>query len=41
MPAVESEAEARELVLTQDTNPNLDLGDLPFAAHDEVAAGRG
>ncbi len=41
MPAVESEAEARELVLTQDTNPNLDLGDLPFAAHDGIAeAGR-
>jgi len=42
MPAVETEAEARELVLTQDTNPNLDLGDLPFAAQDraEAAAGR-
>ncbi|MDM7890815.1 MFS transporter [Curtobacterium caseinilyticum] len=42
MPAVESLDEARELVLTQDTNPNLDLGDLPFAAQDqtEVAARR-
>ncbi|WIE74897.1 MFS transporter [Curtobacterium sp. MCSS17_007] len=38
MPAVESEAEARELVLTQDTNPNLDLGDLPFAAQDRAEA---
>ncbi|MFS0731260.1 MFS transporter [Curtobacterium sp. 1P10AnD] len=36
MPAVETEAEARELVLTQDTNPHLDLGDLPFAATDAV-----
>ncbi|KTR02150.1 MFS transporter [Curtobacterium luteum] len=36
MPAVETEAEARELVQTQDTNPNLDLGDLPFAAADVV-----
>jgi MFS transporter, MHS family, proline/betaine transporter len=34
MPAVESEDEARELVLTQDTNPNLDLDSLPFAAED-------
>lgn len=40
MPAVESEDEARELVLTQDTNPNLDLGDLPFAAQDRAAAVR-
>jgi MFS transporter, MHS family, proline/betaine transporter len=39
MPSVESEEEARELVLTQDTNPNLDLGDLPFAAAD-AAQGR-
>ncbi|MFL0389718.1 MFS transporter [Curtobacterium sp. 179-B 9B NHS] len=38
MPAVESEDEARELVLTQDTNPNLDLGDLPFAAQDRAEA---
>ncbi|MDT0211049.1 MFS transporter [Curtobacterium sp. BRD11] len=38
MPAVESEDEARELVLTQDTNPNLDLGDLPFAAQDQAEA---
>lgn len=38
MPAVESEAEARELVLTQDTNPNLDLGDLPFTAQDRAEA---
>ncbi|PZF58765.1 MFS transporter [Curtobacterium sp. MCSS17_008] len=38
MPAVETEAEARELVLTQDTNPNLDLGDLPFAAQDQADA---
>ncbi|RUQ09144.1 MFS transporter [Curtobacterium sp. HSID17257] len=40
MPAVESEDEARELVLTQDTNPNLDLGDLPFAAQDRADAVR-
>lgn len=40
MPAVESEAEARELVLTQDTNPNLDLGDLPFAAEDAARRAR-
>ncbi|MDB6428210.1 MFS transporter [Curtobacterium sp. 20TX0008] len=38
MPAVESEDEARELVLTQDTNPNLDLGALPFAAQDRAEA---
>jgi MHS family proline/betaine transporter-like MFS transporter len=37
MPAVETEAEAKELVLTQDTNPHLDLGDLPFAAQDAAA----
>lgn len=36
MPAVETEDEARELVRTQDTNPNLDLGDLPFGAADAV-----
>ncbi|PCN49022.1 MFS transporter [Curtobacterium sp. 'Ferrero'] len=36
MPAVETEDEARELVLTQDTNPHLDLGDLPFGAADAV-----
>ena len=36
MPAVETAEEARELVLTQDTNPHLDLGDLPFAAQDAV-----
>ncbi|WP_413601346.1 MFS transporter [Curtobacterium sp. Curtsp57] len=40
MPAVESDAEARELVLTQDTNPNLDLGDLPFAAEDAAREAR-
>jgi len=34
MPAVETEAEARALVESQDTNPDLDLGDLPFAAAD-------
>jgi MFS transporter, MHS family, proline/betaine transporter len=34
MPSVESEEEARELVLTQDTNPHLDLGTLPFQAQD-------
>ncbi|MCJ1714696.1 MFS transporter [Curtobacterium sp. VKM Ac-2922] len=38
MPAVETAAEARELVLTQDTNPHLDLGDLPFAAQDAAEA---
>jgi len=35
---VETEDEAKELVLTQDTNPHLDLGDLPFAAQDAAAA---
>ncbi|MFJ3381639.1 MFS transporter [Curtobacterium sp. NPDC090217] len=40
MPAVESDDEARELVLTQDTNPNLDLGDLPFAAEDAAREAR-
>jgi MFS transporter, MHS family, proline/betaine transporter len=40
MPAVETEDEARELVQTQDTNPNLDLGDLPFAAEDAARRAR-
>ena len=40
MPAVETEDEARELVLTQDTNPDLDLGDLPFAAEDAARRAR-
>jgi len=30
MPSVATEAEAHELVETQDANPNIDLGDLPF-----------
>lgn len=30
MPSVATEEEARELVVTQDTNPQLDLGSLPF-----------
>ena len=30
MPSVATEEEARELVVTQDTNPRLDLGSLPF-----------
>ncbi|WIE60588.1 MFS transporter [Curtobacterium sp. MCLR17_032] len=45
MPAVETRDEARELVRTQDTNPHLDLGDLPFgvvdAATPEPAGERG
>jgi MHS family proline/betaine transporter-like MFS transporter len=30
MPSVETDAEAQELVDTQDTNPNIDLDELPF-----------
>jgi len=40
MPAVETEAEARELVRSQDTNPHLDLGELPFAAEDAARRAR-
>ncbi len=30
MPSVDTQAEARELVATQDTNPLIDLDEMPF-----------
>ena len=34
MPSVDTPAEARELVATQDENPLIDLDDLPFEVQD-------
>jgi MHS family proline/betaine transporter-like MFS transporter len=34
MPSVDTQAEARELVATQDENPLIDLDELPFEAQD-------
>jgi MFS transporter, MHS family, proline/betaine transporter len=36
MPSVDTPAEARELVATQDENPLIDLDELPFDAIDEL-----
>src|SRR3954454_24125491 len=36
MPSVDTQAEARELVATQDENPLIDLDELPFEAIDEL-----
>jgi MHS family proline/betaine transporter-like MFS transporter len=36
MPSVDTPAEARELVATQDENPLLDLDELPFETIDEL-----
>jgi MHS family proline/betaine transporter-like MFS transporter len=33
MPSVDTEAEARELVKTQDENPLINVDELPFDAH--------
>jgi len=34
MPSVDTQAEARELVATQDENPLINLDELPFEAQD-------
>jgi MFS transporter, MHS family, proline/betaine transporter len=34
MPSVDTQAEARELVATQDENPLIDLDELPFETQD-------
>ena len=34
MPSVDTQAEARELVATQDENPLIDLDDMPFETQD-------
>lgn len=39
MPSVDTQAEARELVATQDTNPLIDLDEMPFDDGALVAAG--
>lgn len=36
MPSVDTQAEARELVATQDENPLIDLDDMPFETQDNV-----
>ncbi|MBD1543691.1 MFS transporter [Arthrobacter sp. IA7] len=41
MPSVDTPAEARELVATQDENPLIDLDELPFEAVDELNSGLG
>ncbi|MFC9354295.1 MFS transporter [Arthrobacter sp. NPDC057013] len=38
MPSVDTAAEARELVATQDENPLIDLDELPFEAIDELSS---
>ena len=39
MPSVDTQAEARELVATQDENPLIDLDELPFETQDVTDAG--
>ncbi|MDP9693288.1 UNVERIFIED_ORG: MHS family proline/betaine transporter-like MFS transporter [Arthrobacter globiformis] len=41
MPSVDTPAEARELVATQDENPLIDLDELPFETVDELNSGLG
>jgi MHS family proline/betaine transporter-like MFS transporter len=38
MPSVDTQAEARELVATQDENPLIDLDQLPFETQDVTDA---
>jgi MHS family proline/betaine transporter-like MFS transporter len=38
MPSVDTQAEARELVATQDENPLIDLDDMPFESQDVITA---
>jgi MHS family proline/betaine transporter-like MFS transporter len=40
MPSVDTQAEARELVATQDENPLLDLDDMPFETQDITDAAK-
>jgi MHS family proline/betaine transporter-like MFS transporter len=38
MPSVDTQAEAKELVATQDENPLIDLDDMPFESQDVTDA---
>jgi MHS family proline/betaine transporter-like MFS transporter len=40
MPSVDTQAEARELVATQDENPLIDLDDRPFETQDITDAAK-
>jgi MHS family proline/betaine transporter-like MFS transporter len=40
MPSVDTQAEARELVATQDENPLIDLDDMPFETQDITDAAK-